>query len=54
MEMIKLYPECKDNIWGGTKLKEKSLSHFHIYGTLKDPIHAVNLKDTLKMIQKEF
>ncbi|MBN8253465.1 spore protease YyaC [Priestia flexa] len=38
----------------GTKLKEKSLSHFHIYGTLKDPIHAVNLKDTLKIIQKEF
>jgi len=23
MELIKLYPECKDNIWGGTKLKEK-------------------------------
>ncbi len=23
MEIVKLYPECKDNIWGGTKLKEK-------------------------------
>jgi len=23
MEIYKLYPECKDNIWGGTKLKEK-------------------------------
>ncbi len=29
MEFIKLYPECKDNIWGGTKLKEK-------YGKLTD------------------
>ena len=23
MELQKLYPECKDNVWGGTKLKEK-------------------------------
>ena len=23
MEMIKLYPECKDNLWGGTRLKTK-------------------------------
>ncbi len=23
MEIVKLYPECKDNIWGGVKLKEK-------------------------------
>ena len=33
MEIVKLYPECKDNIWGGVKLKEK-------YGkqTDKDPV----------------
>ncbi len=33
MEIFKLYPECKDNIWGGVKLKEK-------YGkqTDKDPV----------------
>ena len=33
MEIVKLYPECKDNIWGGVKLKEK-------YGkqTEKDPV----------------
>lgn len=33
MEILKLYPECKDNIWGGVKLKEK-------YGkqTDKDPV----------------
>ena len=23
MEIVKLFPECKDNIWGGVKLKEK-------------------------------
>lgn len=33
MEIQKLYPECKDNLWGGVKLKEK-------YGkrTEKDPV----------------
>ena len=33
MEIVKLIPECKDNIWGGVKLKEK-------YGkqTDKDPV----------------
>jgi len=33
MEIVKLYPECKDNIWGGVQLKEK-------YGkqTDKDPV----------------
>ncbi|MBR1975114.1 MAG: ROK family protein [Clostridia bacterium] len=33
MEIVKLYPECKDNIWGGVKLREK-------YGkqTEKDPV----------------
>ena len=23
MEIVKLYPECKDNIWGGTLLRDK-------------------------------
>ena len=23
MEIVKLYPECKDNLWGGVKLREK-------------------------------
>ncbi|MBM7704212.1 spore protease YyaC [Metabacillus iocasae] len=36
----------------GTKLKEKGVSSFHIYGTLEEPIHAVNLKETLKHIHK--
>ncbi|MBQ8295552.1 MAG: ROK family protein [Clostridia bacterium] len=33
MEIVKLYPECKDNIWGGVKLKEK----YHKQ-TDKDPV----------------
>lgn len=36
----------------GTKLLEKSPSHFHIYGTLEEPIHAINLKDTIKHIYR--
>ena len=33
MEIVKLYPECKDNLWGGVKLREK-------YGkqTVKSPV----------------
>ena len=23
MDIVKLYPECKDNIWGGVMLREK-------------------------------
>jgi mannose-6-phosphate isomerase len=23
MQIVKLYPECKDNIWGGTLLRDK-------------------------------
>lgn len=36
----------------GTFLQEKGPSTFTIYGTLDDPIHAVNLEDKLKMIYK--
>ncbi|MBD1379851.1 spore protease YyaC [Metabacillus arenae] len=36
----------------GTKLMEKRLSHFHVYGTLKDPVHAVNLQESVKRIKE--
>jgi putative sporulation protein YyaC len=36
----------------GTKLSEQGLSPFHVYGTLEEPIHAMNLKDTLKQIDR--
>jgi putative sporulation protein YyaC len=39
----------------GTLLEEKGANPFYIYGTLDDPIHAVNLEDKLKEIkQKHF
>lgn len=34
----------------GTILLEKQPSHFHVYGTLEDPIHAVNLEEQLEQI----
>ncbi|PLS15782.1 spore protease YyaC [Bacillus sp. M6-12] len=34
----------------GTLLHEKISSHFHVYGTLEDPIHAVNLQEKLNEI----
>ncbi|MDQ0215408.1 putative sporulation protein YyaC [Oikeobacillus pervagus] len=37
----------------GTFLAESELSHFHIYGTLDDPVHAVNLQEKLDSIHKE-
>ncbi|WP_078414510.1 spore protease YyaC [Priestia abyssalis] len=36
----------------GTKLTAQNLSSFHVYGTLEEPIHAMNLNDTLKQIQR--
>jgi putative sporulation protein YyaC len=36
----------------GFNMDEK-LSHFHVYGTLKDPVHAVNLEETLAFIKEK-
>ncbi len=36
----------------GTLLSEKTLANFYIYGTLEDPIHAVNLKEKLDYIHR--
>lgn len=38
----------------GSKLIEKNISSFHIFGTLDEPVHALNLSDTLKHINKTF
>lgn len=35
----------------GTLLEEKNSSLFHVYGTLEDPIHAVNLETKLEEIK---
>jgi putative sporulation protein YyaC len=37
----------------GTKLNDKQLDHIHVYGTLDDPIHAVNLEEKLAFIQNK-
>ncbi|RDU37260.1 spore protease YyaC [Neobacillus piezotolerans] len=37
----------------GSFLEEKRLPSFHIYGTLDDPIHAVNLEEKLKEITEK-
>ncbi|WP_335871912.1 spore protease YyaC [Bacillus sp. 2205SS5-2] len=37
----------------GSLLEEKNLSNFHLYGTLEDPIHAVNLEEKLNEISKK-
>ncbi|MGO4889030.1 spore protease YyaC [Anaerobacillus sp. MEB173] len=36
----------------GTNLVNKSLSSFHVYGTLENPVHAVNLNEQLVEIKK--
>jgi putative sporulation protein YyaC len=33
---------------------KNELSHFHLYGTLKDPVHAVNLEETLTIIKEKY
>lgn len=35
----------------GTLLEDKSISSFHVYGTLDDPIHAMNLEEKLNEIK---
>lgn len=34
----------------GMKLAEKQPTRFHVYGTLADPVHAVNLNEKLDII----
>ncbi|WP_082231999.1 spore protease YyaC [Halobacillus massiliensis] len=36
----------------GSMLSEQRLQTFHVYGTLEEPVHALNLKDTLSAIKK--
>ncbi|GLY08803.1 spore protease YyaC [Pseudobacillus badius] len=37
----------------GTLLEEKKVTAFHMYGTLENPVHAVNLTEKLALIEKE-
>lgn len=38
----------------GTKLKNICRNTFHIYGTLDDPVHAVNLAEKMQKIQSDY
>ena len=35
----------------GTLLEQQHLRHFHVYGTLENPVHAVNLEERLDTIR---
>ena len=36
----------------GTFLEEVGLQRFHLYGTLDEPVHAINLEEKLKQIHQ--
>lgn len=38
----------------GTALSQYNCPYFHLYGTLEEPVHAMNLKDTLSRIHQTF
>ncbi|MFE5322300.1 spore protease YyaC [Paenibacillus sp. NPDC056579] len=38
----------------GTQLKKYHLEGLHLYGTLDQPVHAMNLKETLNSVQERF
>ncbi|MNM48973.1 hypothetical protein D3C76_277520 [compost metagenome] len=38
----------------GSALAKYHSSHFHLYGTLEEPVHAMNLKETLDQIHSRF
>lgn len=38
----------------GSQLKKNNLTSFYVYGTIADPVHAVNLEDKMKEIYHKF
>jgi putative sporulation protein YyaC len=38
----------------GTLLSEQGMGIFHVYGTLDDPIHAVNLEEKMREIKSKY
>ncbi|WP_170230148.1 MULTISPECIES: spore protease YyaC [Aneurinibacillus] len=38
----------------GTLLQDSELKNAHVYGTIKEPVHALNLHDTMKEIQQKY
>lgn len=38
----------------GSKLEQMDIQNFHIFGTLDEPIHALNLEDNIQNIKSSF
>ncbi|GAB2717128.1 spore protease YyaC [Paenibacillus thermoaerophilus] len=38
----------------GSKLQKQACTDFHIFGTLDEPVHAMNLRETLDKIERRF
>ena len=38
----------------GYQLRQKELKHIHVVGTLNRPVHAMNLEDTLYLLEQEY
>ncbi|KON98155.1 hypothetical protein AF333_24660 [Aneurinibacillus migulanus] len=38
----------------GTLLQDSELKNTHIYGTIKEPVHALNLQDTMQEIHEKY
>lgn len=45
--------DCLGPIIGYKLSKYKKYHSFHVYGTLEEPVHAKNLKDTITMIHRK-
>ena len=50
MEIVKLYPECKDNIWGGVKLCEKYGKKIGFHGHNNQNLAFANTIETLSYL----
>lgn len=46
--------DCLGPLVGTALSKLNSGRQFHLYGTLEEPVHAMNLKDTLEKINQSF
>lgn len=46
--------DCLGPLVGTALSKLNHRHHFHLYGTLDEPVHAMNLKDTLETINQTF
>ncbi|MEF2969212.1 spore protease YyaC [Paenibacillus sp. M1] len=46
--------DCLGPLVGTSLAKMNTFNYFHLYGTLEEPVHAMNLKETLEKINHTF